>query len=103
MCTYLTEHIAVTGSGKGRNGWFRLTDATVYYDHPVHALDEHTLNIDFAAPGAGPTARVAVELTVESAVRMVGAVAYALVGAPPAITGLSAAQIDVLRSVTTGG
>jgi len=50
MCTYLTEHIAVTGSGKGRNGWFRLTDATVYYDHPVHALDDHTLNIDFAAP-----------------------------------------------------
>ena len=53
MCTYLTEHIAVTGSGKGREGWFRLTDVTVYYDHPVHALDEHTLNIDFAAPALG--------------------------------------------------
>src|SRR5262249_2772762 len=51
MCTYLTERIEVAGSGKGADGWFGLTEASVYFDHPVHAPAEHTLNIDFLAPG----------------------------------------------------
>ena len=67
MCTYLTEKVSISGSGKGASGWFKLTDASVYFDHPVHAQAEHTLNIDFLDPGAGPSARVAVELTAESA------------------------------------
>ena len=67
MCTYLTEKIAVEGSGKGATGWFTLTDVTVYLDHPQHAPAEHTLNIDFLNPSNGPSARVAVELTAESA------------------------------------
>ncbi len=67
MCTYKTEKIAISGSGKGAQGWFRLSDATVYFDHPVHAPADHTLNIDFLNPGEGPSARVAVELTEESA------------------------------------
>jgi Family of unknown function (DUF6295) len=82
MCTYATEHVTITGSGKGRDGWFRLTDATVYYDHPVHALAEHTLNIDFAAPALGPAARVAVELDAESAAQLVTAIERALASAP---------------------
>jgi Family of unknown function (DUF6295) len=86
MCTYLTEHIAVTGSGKGREGWFRLTDATVYYDHPVHALDGHTLNIDFAAPALGAAARVAVELDADSAERLIEAVRRALVSRLDAVS-----------------
>ena len=36
--------------------WFHVTDATVYFDHPVHAMAEHTLNIDFADPARGPGA-----------------------------------------------
>ena len=63
MCTYLTEKLDVEGSGKGAAGWFALTEATVYFDHPVHAPAEHTLNIDFLNPAQGPSARVAVELT----------------------------------------
>ena len=55
MCTYLTEKIEVAGSGKGADGWFGLTEATVYFDHPVHAPAEHTLNIDFL--NAGPRRR----------------------------------------------
>ena len=51
MCTYLTEQIKVAGSGKGADGWFGLTDASVYFDHPVHASAEHSLNIDFLWPG----------------------------------------------------
>lgn len=62
MCTYQTTTLTVTGSGKGTEGWFPLTDATVYFDHPVHAQAEHTLNIDLINPSRGPGARVAVEL-----------------------------------------
>ncbi|HEY7323561.1 MAG TPA: DUF6295 family protein [Streptosporangiaceae bacterium] len=85
MCTYTTEQIEITGSGKGSEGWFSLSDATVYYDHPVHAMAEHTLNIDFRNPGKGPSARVAVELTAESARALVGAIEAALAAVPPAL------------------
>ena len=66
------------GSGKGPAGWFSLTDATVYLDHPQHAPAEHTLNIDFLNPAQGPSARVAVELTAESARALVRAIEAAL-------------------------
>jgi hypothetical protein len=87
MCTYLTEKIEIAGSGKGSSGWFALTDATVYFDHPVHAMAEHTLNIDFVNPGRGPSARVAVELTAESARSLARAIETALASAPPGLAG----------------
>jgi uncharacterized protein DUF6295 len=86
MCTYLTETISVAGSGKRAAGWFRVTDATVYFDHPVHALAEHTLNIDFANPSRGPGARVAVELTAESARALIQAIEATLASAPADLT-----------------
>jgi Family of unknown function (DUF6295) len=82
MCTYLTEKIKITGSGKGASGWFGVSDASVYFDHPVHAAAEHTLNIDFLNPGKGPSARVAVELTAESARELARAITAALDAAP---------------------
>ena len=85
MCTYLTEKIAVTGSGKGSAGWFGLSEATVYFDHPVHAAAEHTLNIDFRNPGQGPSARVAVELTADSARALAKAIETALGSVPPGL------------------
>jgi hypothetical protein len=85
MCTYNTEKVAITGSGKGASGWFSLTDATVYFDHPVHAMAEHTLNIDFLNPANGPAARVAVELTAESAKALAAAIEAALASVPTAL------------------
>jgi hypothetical protein len=85
MCTYLTEKIEVTGSGKGADGWFGLSEATVYFDHPVHAAAEHTLNIDFLNPGRGPSARVAVELTAESARALAKAIEATLASVPPGL------------------
>jgi hypothetical protein len=85
MCTYQTEQISITGSGKGATGWFALSDATVYFDHPVHAMAEHTLNIDFINPSRGPSARVAVELTAESARELARAIEAALASAPAAL------------------
>jgi hypothetical protein len=80
MCTYNTEHADITGSGKGRDGWFALTTATVYYDHPVHAQAEHTLNLDFS--DGRPGHRVAVELTAGSARELVAAIERALGSVP---------------------
>ncbi|MFJ6216925.1 DUF6295 family protein [Streptomyces sp. NPDC092296] len=79
MCTYATVREPMEGSAKGPNGsWFRVTDATVYFDHPVHAMAEHTLNIDLTDPAKGPSARVALELTAESARRLIDAIQAAL-------------------------
>jgi hypothetical protein len=86
MCTYITETISVAGSGKGADGWFRVTDATVYFDHPVHALADHTLNVDFANPARGAGARVAVELTADSARALVAAIEASLAAAPADLT-----------------
>ncbi len=83
MCTYLTEKVDVVGSGKGSAGWFTLSEASVYFDHPVHAPAEHTLNIDFLNPGNGPSARVAVELSAESARALAEAIQATLASAPP--------------------
>ena len=67
MCTYITEKAQIDGSGKGTQGWFPLTEARVYYDHPHHTMADHTLNIDFVNNEMGIGARIAVELTEESA------------------------------------
>lgn len=79
MCTYATERQAVDGSAKGPNGsWFHVTEASVYFDHPVHAMADHTLNIDLTDPSRGPGARVAVELTAQSARALARAIETAL-------------------------
>jgi hypothetical protein len=82
MCTYVTERIDLQGSAKGPTGWFRATTASVYYDHPVHAAAGHTLNIDVLAPADGPSARVALELTAESARALAAAIETALASVP---------------------
>ncbi|MBO0802751.1 MAG: hypothetical protein J2P25_06710 [Nocardiopsaceae bacterium] len=85
MCTYITEKVAISGSAKGAPGWFTVTDGSVYFDHPVHAPEGHTLNIDFLAPEAGPSARVAVELTAESARALAKAIESVLEQVPPGL------------------
>ena len=83
MCTYATVRTTLEGSAKGPNSkWFKVTDATVYFDHPVHAMAEHTLNIDFTDPSKGPAQRVAVELTASSARSLIEAIEGALASAP---------------------
>ena len=85
MCTYQTETLAVSGSGKGPQGWFPVTDATVYLDHPVHAPAEHTVNVDFLNPGRGASASVAVELDPASARHLAMAILTAIDTAPPGL------------------
>jgi hypothetical protein len=92
VCTYVTVQARMDGSAKGPNGkWFHVTDATVYFDHPVHAMADHTLNIDLADPSRGPSARVALELSAASARELVTAIEAALAAAPAEMTGVPAA------------
>ncbi|MGA2528105.1 MAG: DUF6295 family protein [Acidimicrobiales bacterium] len=67
MCTYQSARLELNGSGKGPEGWFPISDATVYFDHPVHYPAEHSLNIDFLNFDGATARRVAVELDTGSA------------------------------------
>jgi hypothetical protein len=78
MCTMIGVQAKISGSGKGTSGWFTLDQVNVSYDHPYHAREEHALNIDFVNEADGPGARVAVELTPESARELVQAIQAAL-------------------------
>jgi hypothetical protein len=85
MCTYRTTTLPVAGSGKGGDGWFPVTHASVYFDHPVHALADHTLNVDLRNPDRGPSARVAVELDPVSARELAEAILAMLDSVPPGL------------------
>ena len=78
MCTWIVQTAKLSGSGKTASGWMPVTKANVCYDHPAHAFMEHSLNIDFVNEDAGPDARVAVEISAESAQELVNAILAAL-------------------------
>jgi len=78
MCTSIVEVVAASGAGKGRDGWFDLTHSVVSYDHPHHALLEEAITIDFVNEALGPGSRVAVELTLDAAKALCGALARAI-------------------------
>jgi len=71
MCTMIIHQAKIDGRGKGTSGWFEVKEANVSYDHPYDMPLEHALNIDFVNEGAGPGARVAVELSIEAARNLV--------------------------------
>ncbi|MEK7878636.1 MAG: DUF6295 family protein [candidate division NC10 bacterium] len=78
MCTMISEQAKIFGSGKGTGGWFTVDQINVSYDHPYHAPSEHALNIDFVNEAEGPGARVAVELTPDSARKLMQVIQAAL-------------------------
>lgn len=88
MCTYLTEHVVLDGSGKFADGWAPVRHATVYFDHPVHAMAEHTINIDFYTGADADTRRLAVELTPVAARELAAAIERAIASAPDLMAGL---------------
>ncbi len=78
MCTMITEKALMSGTAKGPKGWFKLQEANVSFDHPFNAPLDHAVNIDFVNENEGLGARVAVEITAESARRLVDAILAAL-------------------------
>ena len=81
MCTSIVEVVPAEGAGKGGQGWFDLTHSVVSYDHPHHALLEEAITIDFVSAALEPAARVAVELTLQSAKALSQALAKAIAAA----------------------
>ena len=81
MCTSIVEIVPAEGAGKSFDGWFPVTRAVVSYDHPSHALLDDGIIVDFVNPELGPGARAAVELTLESAKALVGALERAIAAA----------------------
>ena len=78
MCTSIVEIVDAEGKGKDGNAWFKLSQAVVCYDHPHHALLDEAIKIDFMNNGNGPGTRTAVELTLESAKALRGALSRAI-------------------------
>ncbi len=81
MCTSIVEIVDAEGAGKGGDGWFAVSHAVVSYDHPHHAFLEDAIAIDFVNRAKGPGARAAVELTLESARQLSGALSRAIAAA----------------------
>ena len=92
MCTGIVESAEVSGSGKGANGWFKLEQVNVSFDHPSDAQLDQALNIDFVNQKEGPGARVAVELSPESARKLVKAILATLTQA-----GISSGDSSILE------
>jgi hypothetical protein len=71
MCTMIAHQAKIEGRGKSGEDWFEVHEANVSYDHPYDMPLEHALNIDFVNEAAGPSARVAVELSIDAARKLV--------------------------------
>ena len=78
MCTMIVEKTGIEGSGKGTSGWFSVNQVNVSYDHPFHAPYDHALSLDFVNESKGLDARVAVELSPDSAQKLVESILSAL-------------------------
>ena len=78
MCSWIVEKAVITGSGKGAEGWFPLTQANVSFDHSTHTFMDDSLNIDFVNQGMGPSARIAVEISADSGRELIKAIEEAL-------------------------
>ena len=71
MCTMIAEKIKLDGSAKNSNGWFKVEQVSVSFDHPFDAPYEHALNIDFVDHSLGLSNRVAVEMNEHAARELV--------------------------------
>jgi hypothetical protein len=81
VCTCITERAAITGCGKGANGWFAVNQAVVGFDHPFHAPFGHAVLLDFSNAELDPSARVAVEMNVASAKALISSLQAAVAAA----------------------
>lgn len=95
MCSYIVRKAAVVGSAKGPNGWVRIDQANVYYDHPYHAPLDHALAIDFVNETDGASERIAVEISAESARALVQQILAALESGEAEHAGRTAATAQV--------
>jgi len=64
MCTNIATKTQLTASATLGDGWAKIDEATIGFDHATHLWAEHALRIDFASSaGSG---RIAVEMDLAS-------------------------------------
>jgi hypothetical protein len=78
MCTSIVEIAAAEGMAKREDDWFALTHSVVAYDHARHAVLADVITIDFVNTSLPPSARAAVELTLDAAKALNAALAKAI-------------------------
>jgi hypothetical protein len=111
MCTGLVRRAKVSGAAKSPDGWFALGEVSVAYDCSYHTSMPQGVNVDFFNESEGPGARVAVELSPESAMELVHAIMGSLhsagidpgeaaLGLAPAIPGTSS-KTQAIQANTT--
>jgi Family of unknown function (DUF6295) len=81
MCTSIVEIVRAEGMAKRGDDWFPLTKAVVAYDHARHAPLADVITLDFINTGLAAGARAAIELTLETAKELRGALDRAIVAA----------------------
>ncbi len=81
MCTSIVEIAPADGMAKGEQAWFPVTHAVVSYDHARHALLADAITIDFVNHRLPPSARAAVELSLETAKALHAALSRAIAAA----------------------
>src|SRR5215510_8354970 len=78
MCTSIVEIAPAAGMAKGADDWFALTHSVVAYDHARHAVLADVITLDFVNTSLPPSARAAVELTLDAAKALNAALAKAI-------------------------
>ena len=78
MCTMIVEKTNIQGSGKGNKGWFKLSQANVFFDHPTHLHMDYSINIDFIDTTQKESKRIAIELTPDSAKNLIDTILKSL-------------------------
>jgi hypothetical protein len=78
MCSWIVEKAEMFGVAKGQDGWTDISQANVYFDHPFKAPLDHALVVDFMRDPEKPDGRVSIEISAESARRLVESINKAL-------------------------
>src|SRR3954452_18020024 len=81
MCTSIIEVTDAEGMAKRGDSWFPLSHAVVAYDHARHAPLGDVITLDFINAGLEPGARAGIELTLDTAKELRGALDRAIVAA----------------------
>jgi hypothetical protein len=81
MCTSIVEIARAEGMAKRDDNWFPLSHAVVSYDHARHAPLGDVITLDFINAGLEAGARAGIELTLETAKELRGALERAIAAA----------------------
>ena len=81
MCTSIVEIVRAQGVAKRGDEWFPLSQAVVAYDHARHAPLGDVITLDFINTSLEPGARAGIELTLQTAKKLLAALDRAIAAA----------------------